>query len=382
MTGLSGCIGSIGGGSDSVTFLLTPSESDVDIKQQYQPLFAYLESESDVTIESEVAADYSAVYQAFKSGQADIADSSPTIAIQGGNEGVTEVMGIRVAYGAAKYFSLLTTTPDSGIEEIADLEGETIAFADRLSTSGSLFPLYMLKQAGLDTGNAPDGDPGNFQGQWSDHSTARETLVNRDEVMAAGTGAFSTAPHVPKDQFPEEFLETSAENDGDLGTETPELKLLAASDPIPRAPIIMRAELESEMKTSLTDALEEVEDGPIEAIESTGANRRQTVVFGMLSQVFTPFIAWTMYILEINTRIAVTMGLVGGGGIGYILQTQRQLFKYTNMMATILVIFLLVVSVEFVSQRVRSYIRGEEEGTSFLKLVIEFPQRMARSMWE
>ncbi|WP_411965310.1 phosphate/phosphite/phosphonate ABC transporter substrate-binding protein [Haloferax sp. YSMS24] len=258
MAGLSGCIGSIGGGSDTVTFLLTPSESDVDIKQQYQPLFAYLESEAEVTVESEVAADYAAVYQAFKSGQADLADSSPTIAIQGGNEGVTEVMGIRVAYGAAKYFSLMTTTPDSGIEELADLEGETVAFADRLSTSGSLFPLYMLKQAGLDTGNAPDGDPVDFTGQWSDHSTARETLVNRDEVMAAGTGAFSVAPHVPKDQFPQQFLDVSAENDGDLGTADPQLNLLAASDPIPRAPIIVRSELESEMKSSLTDALTSV----------------------------------------------------------------------------------------------------------------------------
>ncbi|MFC6725573.1 phosphonate ABC transporter, permease protein PhnE [Halobium palmae] len=131
-----------------------------------------------------------------------------------------------------------------------------------------------------------------------------------------------------------------------------------------------------------TDALEEVEDGPIEAIESTGANGPQKVVFGMLSQVFTPFIAWTMYILEINVRIAVTMGLIGGGGLGQVLQTQRGLFKYTNMMATILVIFVLVISVEFVSQRVRSYIRGTEEGTSFLTLVVEFPQRMARSIWE
>ncbi|ELZ94831.1 phosphate ABC transporter substrate-binding protein [Haloferax mucosum ATCC BAA-1512] len=255
MAGLSGCIG---GGSDAVKFLLTPSESDVDIKKQYQPLFEYLESESDVTIDSDVAADYAAVYQAFKSGQADLADSSPTIAIQGGNEGVTEVMGIRVAYGAAKYFSLLTTTPDSGIETLSDLEGKTVAFADRLSTSGSLFPLYMLNQAGLDTGTAPDGEANDFDGQWSDHSTARETLVNRDEVVAAGTGAFSVASHVPKGQFPEQFLDVSAENDGDLGTETPELKLLAASDPIPRAPIIVRSELEDAKKSSLTDALTSV----------------------------------------------------------------------------------------------------------------------------
>ncbi|MDH5019150.1 phosphonate ABC transporter, permease protein PhnE [Halobacterium rubrum] len=131
-----------------------------------------------------------------------------------------------------------------------------------------------------------------------------------------------------------------------------------------------------------TDALEEVEDGPIEAIGSTGANGPQRVIFGMLSQVASPFIAWTMYILEINTRIAVTMGLIGGGGLGYVLQTQRSLFKYTNMMATILVIFVLVISVEIVSQRVRSYIRGTEESQGLIALIVEFPQRMVRSIWQ
>ncbi len=95
-----------------------------------------------------------------------------------------------------------------------------------------------------------------------------------------------------------------------------------------------------------TDELEEVDEGAIEAIESTGASGPQTIVFGMLSQVFTPFIAWTMYILEINVRVAVTMGLIGAGGIGGILNTQQGLFAYTNMMATIIVIFFLVLSVE------------------------------------
>ena len=131
-----------------------------------------------------------------------------------------------------------------------------------------------------------------------------------------------------------------------------------------------------------TDALEEVEDGPIEAIGSTGAGRAQRVIFGMLSQVFSPFIAWTMYILEINTRIAVTMGLIGGGGLGYVLITQRGLFKYTNIMATILVIFVLVISVEIVSQRVRSYIRGTEESSGIVALIVEFPQRMIRTLWQ
>ena len=131
-----------------------------------------------------------------------------------------------------------------------------------------------------------------------------------------------------------------------------------------------------------TDELEEIESGPIEAINSTGASRPQTIIFGMLSQVFTPFIAWTLYILEINVRIAVTLGLIGGGGLGYVLITQQGLFNYTNMMATILVIFILIVSVEMISQRTRSYIRGEDETMSFKELVLGFPQRMAETLWK
>ncbi|GGC53691.1 PhnD/SsuA/transferrin family substrate-binding protein [Haloferax sulfurifontis] len=236
-------------------FALTPAESDVDVEAQYQPLFNYIESEVGVTVESTVAADYAAVLQALDSGQADIADAAPAIAIQGGNEDITEVIGIRIAYGASRYFSLITTTPDSGIEELTDLEGETVAFADRLSTSGSLFPLYMMSKAGLDTGGAPDGNPADFEAQFSDHSTARETLVNRDDVVAAGTGAFSTAPHVPEDQFSEQFLEMSAENDGDLGTESPELQLLACSDPIPRAPILGRTDMDQDLYADIEEAL-------------------------------------------------------------------------------------------------------------------------------
>ncbi|WP_435334646.1 phosphonate ABC transporter, permease protein PhnE [Haloarchaeobius sp. TZWWS8] len=129
-----------------------------------------------------------------------------------------------------------------------------------------------------------------------------------------------------------------------------------------------------------TDELEEVEDGPIEGIESTGANRPQTIVFGMLSQVYTSFIAWALYILEINTRIAVTMGLIGAGGIGQVLRSEQRFFNGTNILATILVILVLVVSVEMISQRTRAYLRGEWEPMSMMELLVGFPRRMAESL--
>ena len=128
-----------------------------------------------------------------------------------------------------------------------------------------------------------------------------------------------------------------------------------------------------------TDELEEIEDGPIEAMETTGANKPQTITFGMLSQVTTPYIAWTLYIFEINVRIAVSLGIIGGGGLGNVLSVQQGLFAFTNMMATILVILVLIISVEIVSQRIRSALREGDEAQGIVALLLGFPQRMAEA---
>jgi phosphonate transport system permease protein len=129
-----------------------------------------------------------------------------------------------------------------------------------------------------------------------------------------------------------------------------------------------------------TDELEEIEDGPIEAMETTGANKPQTITFGMLSQVTTPFIAWTLYIFEINVRIAVSLGIIGGGGLGQVLSVQQGLFAFTNMMATILVILVLIITVEIFSQRIRSNLRADDEAQGLVALLLGFPQRMAESV--
>lgn len=128
-----------------------------------------------------------------------------------------------------------------------------------------------------------------------------------------------------------------------------------------------------------TDELEEVKDGPIEAMETTGASKPQIVVFGMLSQVKTSFIAWTLYIFEVNVRTAVTLGLIGVGGIGEVIEVQQGLRAFGNMMAGIVVVLVLIIAVEFISQRTRSYLRAEDEADGLIALILGFPERMARS---
>ncbi len=127
------------------------------------------------------------------------------------------------------------------------------------------------------------------------------------------------------------------------------------------------------------DELEEIEDGPIEAMRTTGANKPQVVFFGMLSQVRTSFIAWTLYIFEINVRAAVTVGVVGAGGLGYIVTAQQNLLRFTNMMATLLAIFILIISVELFSQRLRSRLRSDEDRMGIWELITGFPERMIKS---
>ncbi|MXR50765.1 phosphonate ABC transporter, permease protein PhnE [Halovenus sp. WSH3] len=120
-----------------------------------------------------------------------------------------------------------------------------------------------------------------------------------------------------------------------------------------------------------TDELEEIEEGPIEAIKSTGASRTQVVTFGMLSQVSTSFIAWALYVLEINVRIAIGLGVVGAGGIGRYITLRKDLFAYQEMAAGIVMVFFIVISVEIISSRIRARLRPSEHDSRGLLEVIK-----------
>ena len=80
-----------------------------------------------------------------------------------------------------------------------------------------------------------------------------------------------------------------------------------------------------------SEAIEGIDPGPTEAITATGANAVQVTWAAVLPQIVIPFIAFTIYRLDTNVRLAPIVGLVGGGGIGQMLFERAGLFRYGDV---------------------------------------------------
>ena len=67
-----------------------------------------------------------------------------------------------------------------------------------------------------------------------------------------------------------------------------------------------------------SESIENVDNGPIEALEAVGASGSNVVRWAILPQIAPLLIGWTPYRFEINFRASIVLGLVGAGGIGFL----------------------------------------------------------------
>ena len=104
----------------------------------------------------------------------------------------------------------------------------------------------------------------------------------------------------------------------------------------------------------LSDTVETVDPGPMEAIAAAGGTRLHRAVFAILPQVAPDYVAYTLYAFEINVRVAAVLGLVGAGGIGQILYRDINFFKYGHVGLIIAVTFAVVFAIDSLSTWLRS----------------------------
>jgi phosphonate transport system permease protein len=103
-----------------------------------------------------------------------------------------------------------------------------------------------------------------------------------------------------------------------------------------------------------SEAIESIDPGPIEAISATGANRIQMIVYAVVPQFIPQFMSFTLYRWDINVRMSTVLGFVGGGGIGYILQSYIQLLEWNKAGTAILFIAIVVIAMDFASAKIRA----------------------------
>jgi phosphonate transport system permease protein len=101
------------------------------------------------------------------------------------------------------------------------------------------------------------------------------------------------------------------------------------------------------------DDVENADRGPQEALLAVGANRLKVLRFAVLPQVLPQYVAYTQYILERNVRMATVIGVVGAGGIGIELKGRFDMFNFGHVSTILLVIFLTVMLLERLTQRLR-----------------------------
>lgn len=107
----------------------------------------------------------------------------------------------------------------------------------------------------------------------------------------------------------------------------------------------------------IADSFEEVSPGPERAVRAAGASRLQTYAAATVPQGRRALIGHTFYLLDTNIRAATTLGIVGGGGIGYYLLNAGQGSKYETVGAIVLLILVTVLVVEGLAMWMRRVFR-------------------------
>lgn len=103
----------------------------------------------------------------------------------------------------------------------------------------------------------------------------------------------------------------------------------------------------------LYEAIENVEMGSFEAMESIGMTRIQAFRYAVFSQVLPGYLSQSLFCFEGNVRYAAILGYVGAGGVGLIINEGLGWRDYPSVG---MIIFTLVITV-FIIERVSEHFR-------------------------
>lgn len=107
------------------------------------------------------------------------------------------------------------------------------------------------------------------------------------------------------------------------------------------------------MAKLFSETIDDARPGPLEAAKATGSLHMPAVRTSVLPQVLPNYVAYALYVFELNIRASAVIGLVGAGGIGRVLEAQRVFYQYDRILA----IVILIVAIVFLLERISVWLR-------------------------
>lgn len=102
-----------------------------------------------------------------------------------------------------------------------------------------------------------------------------------------------------------------------------------------------------------SEAVESIDNGPIDGVKATGAGRLHEIAWGVIPQVAPLWTSFALYRFESNSRAATVLGLIGAGGIGQVLFESLQAFDYNTVSTIAIIIIVAVTLIDMLSQVMR-----------------------------
>lgn len=104
---------------------------------------------------------------------------------------------------------------------------------------------------------------------------------------------------------------------------------------------------------SFAQSFESIPDETLEALEVTGTGRLSIFTNAILPAALSQIVAWAGMRLETNFSECAILGMVGAGGIGYVISTSLQGYDYGTAGVAILLVFLVAYCIERIFVRIK-----------------------------
>lgn len=110
------------------------------------------------------------------------------------------------------------------------------------------------------------------------------------------------------------------------------------------------------------EAIESASNKPVEGVVASGGSRLQSIRFAVLPQVLPVLLSVTLYNFESNVRSGTILGIVGAGGIGFLLADRIGAYRWDEAWSIIFLIIAMVYLIDWLSGLIRARFIGAWEG--------------------